>query len=90
MYVKGTNENETAKVGNLYRDASNLLVGTLTEDDSVIEIDFDTTYQIYKNLSATLQLGYAIFDQSKLDPFDLTAKEQDDVFRSALTFVYKF
>jgi len=90
LYVKGTNENETAKVGNLYRDASNLLVGTLTEDDSVIEIDFDTTYQIYKNLSATLQLGYAIFDQSKLDPFDLTAKEQDDVFRSALTFVYKF
>ena len=59
----------------------------LTEDDSAIEIDFDTTYQIYKNLSATLQLGYVFFDQSNLAPL---AEEQDDIFRSALTFVYKF
>ena len=58
-----------------------------SEDDSAIEIDFDTTYQIYKNLSATLQLGYAMFDQDNL-PFGVD--EQDDIFRSALTFIYKF
>ncbi len=59
----------------------------LTEDDSAIEIDFDTTYQIYKNLSATLQLGYVFFDQSNLVAGE---EEADDIFRSALTFVYKF
>ncbi len=59
----------------------------LTEDDSAIEIDFDTTYQIYKNLSATLQLGYVFFDQSNLAAGE---EEADDIFRSALTFVYKF
>ena len=89
LYVKGTSENETAVAGTYYR-TSNSLLGNFTKDDSAIEIDFDTTYQIYKNLSATLQLGYAIFDQSDLDPLDATLKEQDDIFRSALTFVYKF
>jgi len=75
MYMQGTNDKNTARS-----------IDHLTEDDSVVEIDFDTTYQIYKNLSATLQLGYAIFDQSKID----SAAEQDDIFRSALTFLYKF
>ncbi len=79
MYMQGTNENNQ-------RRNTRVELGDLTEDDSVVEIDFDSTYQIYKNLSATLQLGYAIFDQSKID----NAAEQDDIFRSALTFVYKF
>lgn len=79
LYIQGTNENNDHNRGSFK-------TSYLTEDDSVVEIDFDTTYQIYKNLSATLQLGYAIFDQSKI----ADAAEQDDIFRSALTFVYKF
>lgn len=78
LYVQGTHENNGRR--------SAAVEGYLTEDDSVVEIDFDTTYQIYKNFSATLQLGYAIFDQSKI----VSAAEQDDIFRSALAFVYKF
>ena len=81
LYIEGTNENAPGKL--LAHD----IADGLTEDDSAVEIDFDTTYQIYKNLSATLQLGYVFFDQSNLAPL---AEEQDDIFRSALTFVYKF
>ena len=82
LYVEGTNE--AAPYSNVRAGAKGF---NLTEDDSVVEIDFDTTYQIYKNLSATLQLGYAIFDQSNLP---VGVDEQDDIFRSALTFIYKF
>ncbi len=82
LYIEGTNENQPNAYNPGFGDSIEL-----TEDDSAIEIDFDTTYQIYKNLSATLQLGYVFFDQSNLAPL---AEEQDDIFRSALTFVYKF
>ncbi|MDE5681801.1 MAG: outer membrane homotrimeric porin [Mailhella sp.] len=82
LYIEGTNENRPNAYNPGFGDSIEL-----TEDDSAIEIDFDTTYQIYKNLSATLQLGYVFFDQSNLAP---GAEEQDDIFRSALTFVYKF
>ncbi len=81
LYIEGTNENAPGKL--LAHD----IADGLTEDDSAVEIDFDTTYQIYKNLSATLQLGYVFIDQSNLAAGQ---EEQDDIFRSALTFVYKF
>ena len=76
VYVQGTND----------KDAERDLFMTPTEDDSFVEVDFNSTYQIYKNFSATLELGYVFIDQSNLDGAD----EQDDIFRSALTFVYKF
>ena len=82
LYIEGTNENQPNAYNPGFGDSIEL-----TEDDSAIEIDFDTTYQIYKNLSATLQLGYVFFDQSNLAAGQ---EEQDDIFRSALTFVYKF
>ena len=82
LYIEGTNENQPNAYNPGFGDSIEL-----TEDDSAIEIDFDTTYQIYKNLSATLQLGYVFIDQSNLAAGQ---EEQDDIFRSALTFVYKF
>ncbi len=82
LYIEGTNENQPNAYNPGFGDSIEL-----TEDDSAIEIDFDTTYQIYKNLSATLQLGYVFFDQSNLAAGE---EEADDIFRSALTFVYKF
>ncbi len=77
VYVQGTNDKDFAG-----RD----LFKTPTEDDTLVEVDFNSTYQIYKNFSATLELGYVFVDQSNLDGAD----EQDDIFRSALTFIYKF
>ena len=79
-YITGTNE--VADPRNRAFDFENL-----TEDDSIVEINFDSTYEIYKNFSATLQLGYAIVDQSNLNA---NVEEQDNIFRSALAFVYNF
>ncbi|MDE7013014.1 MAG: outer membrane homotrimeric porin [Mailhella sp.] len=91
LYVEGTSKIDNNSNRSLtYRtDRTDVFSRSyfLTEDDSAIEIDFDTTYQIYKNLSATLQLGYVFFDQSNLAAGE---EEADDIFRSALTFVYKF
>ncbi len=75
VYLQGTADKDA-----LDRD----LFSQPSEDDTLIEVDFNSTYQIYKNFSATLELGYVFVDQDNVE------EEQDDIFRSALTFVYKF
>ena len=50
------------------------------------EFDFDTTYQIYKNLTAKLELAYVLND---LDEDFAGAKTEDD-WRAALSFRYAF
>ena len=86
VYVKGTNESEKNEYGMKVKAEEHSFLDW-SEDDSAIEVDFNSTYQIYKNFSATLELGYVFVDQSNLD---FGQEEQDDIFRSALTFVYKF
>ncbi len=81
-YVTGTNELTEAE-----SRVRTLDFGYLTEDDNLIEVDFNSTYEIYKNLSATLELGYIFVDMGNLAQ---GVEEHDDVFRSALTFVYNF
>ncbi len=57
MYVAGTNDKE------FIDDAAgtNAVYGrTLTEEDAIWEIDLNTSYQIYEELTANLQLGYII------------------------------
>lgn len=61
-YWRGTNDPENAA---LYGAGStSALHGYgyfyLTTDDYMVELTADSTYQIYENLSASLQLGYAI------------------------------
>ena len=78
VYVQGTNDKAAAAGTRDFLD--------WTEDDSAVEVDFNSTYQIYKNFAATLELGYVFIDQSNIG----AGEEQDDIFRSALTFVYNF
>ncbi len=82
VYVQGTNELERDSYGE-----RGLEFDRLTDEDTLVEVDFNSTYQIYKNFSATLELGYVFVDQAKLAAGQ---EEADDIFRSALTFVYKF
>ena len=60
-YIKGTNSPKMAPYAN-----PNYIFQYLTGNDSVIELDFDTTYSIYKNLAVMLQLSYLIqnFDEN--------------------------
>ncbi len=86
-YWGGTNSSEMADViGNAYGG-----VGAggfyLTTDDHLVEINFDSTYEIYENLDAILQVGY-IFNGVNSDTWDLDEKR--DGYRVGLMFNYSF
>ncbi|WP_319467647.1 outer membrane homotrimeric porin [uncultured Pseudodesulfovibrio sp.] len=68
IYAKGTNDKN---IGSAYTNLNagatttntNVAYGrTLTEKDSLIEIDFNTAYKVYDELTLTLDLGYINLD----------------------------
>lgn len=88
-YVQGTNNKH------------NLIApddGYLTTKDSLVEIDFNTTYNIYQNLATVLELGYIFenFDGKNAanNGFDgLTAGDKakfSNAWRASLNFQYTF
>ena len=85
-YVQGTNNKHNA----LDPDA-----GYLTTKDSLVEIDFNTTYNIYQNLATVLELGYIFED---FDGKNLARVQGDpdgkvkfsNAWRASLNFQYKF
>ena len=82
MYAQGTN------------DKANMIFGLaphkyMTTEDSVIELDFSTTYNIYKNLSAYLEAAY-VFEDFDNNTQMGRASSYDDAWKVALQFVYKF
>ena len=80
-YMEGTNEDT-----NTGMRTSNALA-YLEDDDNVIEFNFNSTYEIYKNFSAHLELGWLTADFG--DARNVHDAD-DDIFRSALAFVYTF
>ncbi len=61
----------------------------MTYSDTAIDFNLDTTYMIYKNLAANLQLAYIINDFDKDDHAGLK-KIDEDSWSAALSFAYKF
>jgi hypothetical protein len=59
------------------------------EDDSLIEVNFDTKYQIYDELAAYLELGYINidWDDSKVHA---DAGDAEDLYKAALGIKYDF
>jgi hypothetical protein len=60
---------------------------TFAEDDSLVEVNFDTKYQIYDELAAYLELGYFKFD------WDKSADHKNDWengYKAALGIKYDF
>ena len=81
MYAQGTN------------DAKNKAFGIaphkyMTTEDSVIELDFSTTYNIYKNLTAYLEAAYVFEDFDNGGKYRQSSYE--DAWKVALQFEYKF
>ncbi|MBQ4076696.1 MAG: outer membrane homotrimeric porin [Mailhella sp.] len=64
----------------------------LTRGDSIIEVDFNSTYQIYKNLVAVLELSYLFqdIDDNVWRTADDSKGDFSDAWRAALNFRYKF
>ena len=64
----------------------------MTDNDNVVEFNLASTYKIYKNLSACLELAYMITDYSDGDHKTWANKHETDKdgWSTALTFQYLF
>ena len=74
-------------------DATLSPVNYMTYSDTAVEFDLSSTYKIYKNLTANLELAYVIADYDKDDhaTFATNNKDWDENGWSAmLSFAYQF
>ncbi|MEZ7196325.1 outer membrane homotrimeric porin [Pseudodesulfovibrio karagichevae] len=80
LYVKGTNDkDDTVNLGTLG--------SYLTEDDSLWEVDFNTAYAVYDELTLYGQLGYI---NSDFDEDVWGSTVDNDAWKVATGVVYKF
>ena len=91
-YWGGTNSPDMIKyIGNdAYRGGEGLY---LTTNDGLVEVNVDSTYKIYENLTATLELGYIanVVDTSTWNrSFKSEKLERGDAIKAALIFNYSF
>lgn len=81
-YFAGTNDKYNGGYGEGY--------DYLTTEDSAVEFDLLSTYEIYKNLRAALELAYIIEDFDTNPDHGRTSRDFDNDWRAALHFEYKF
>jgi len=89
IYFKGTNDE--ANVGRANFGSAGQV---LTEKDSLWEVDLNTKYQIYEELSLGLELGY-IFNNYDKDEWAARAGGSADIYddnayRAVLEVTYSF
>ena len=90
-YFQGTNSKKMPEIIN--RNGGEVSPADyLTRGDSIIEVDFNSTYQIYKNLVAVLELSYLFqdIDDNVWRNADNQKGDFSDAWRAALNFRYKF
>ena len=91
-YFQGTNnKNMPFDINNLYGgDVSP--ADYLTTKDSIIEVDFNSSYHIYKNLVAVLELSYLFQDinSNVWRNADNEKADFSDAWSASLNFRYKF
>ncbi|MFK4764533.1 outer membrane homotrimeric porin [Desulfobaculum sp. SPO524] len=83
MYGQGTSDEEAVKAGRKLDDNRYFL----SEEDSFVEVNVDSTYQIYENLAAIVELGYINMDRDE----DVWGDENDDdAMKAAFYLKYDF
>ena len=82
-YIAGTNE-YVVEGGK-----ANTAAAYLTDEDAIVEFNFNSHYKIYKNLVAHLELAYLINDLNDKAVAGVNKLDEDD-WRVGLTFQYKF
>jgi len=101
-YYRGTNDadlvrrnrsNNKTRGGAEFRPYSSDAL-YLTDDDSVIEVNFDHVYKIYENLEVCLELGYLHLRSDKgtwgWSNTDNNLKKNDDAWKAEFNFRYSF
>ncbi|NJB67301.1 hypothetical protein GGQ74_000941 [Desulfobaculum xiamenense] len=81
VYGQGTTDGEAVKgyAGNFGP--------SITDEDSFVEVNFDSTYQIYENLACIVELGYINLD---LDEDVWGTDDTDDALKAAFYLKYDF
>ena len=74
-----------------YPDATGSMVGStyLTTKDGAWEATFDTDYQIYKDLTLGVELGWINLDLNE-DVWKNANSYKDNIYRGAVTLQYTF
>jgi len=95
VYGQGTTDGDAvgakdASGDKIFEDKSDF-APVLTDEDSFIEVNFDTTYMIYENLAAIVELGYINMDRDD-DTWKGTFREDadDDAYKAAFYLKYDF
>jgi len=91
-YFKGTNDNKLPNIINNVYGGDVTPADYLTDKDHIVEVDFNTSYHIYKNLITVLELSY-LFQDIDSSVWRTAAGENRDfsnAWRAALNFRYKF
>ena len=91
-YYRGTNRHEHVENGNapLRYQVDGVY---LTDKDSVWEVNFDHTYNIYENLTAVVELGWLHLDTDKdvwRNVGSANKDEKSNAWKAQLLFQYKF
>ena len=84
-YIGGTNDKNCGKYGQQpWR--------YMTSRDGLFEIDFGTTYKIYKNLTAAVEVAYVIegFKKHNDGNFAARASKYDNAWKALFQLQYKF
>ncbi len=89
-YVQGTNNTNRVTDGSVVPAGGTSLVNNpvsyMTTADSLWEVDFLSSYKLYKNLTANLLLACLITDFDE----DIRTAKYDNGFRGSLNFTYNF
>ena len=80
MYAEGTADDS------IFQSPDDIL---LNEDEGVLEINFNSEYQIMKNLVFATKLGYMIFDEDS-DYNESADGSVEDFWKVAFAFYLKF
>lgn len=91
-YFRGTNSSNMPNVINNVYGGGVTPADYLTTKDHIIELDFNTTYNIYKNLITVLELSYLFQDLDSKVWRNAAGEGHDfsNAWRAALNFRYKF
>lgn len=86
-FVKGTNNTEMVRSGWASLDSNDGLY--LTTADKAWEVNFDTQYKIYKDLTLGVELGWINLDLNE-DVWKNANSYKDNIYRGAVTLQYTF
>jgi len=96
IYAKGTNDKDTFTAlgsATVVTGSANRGVNygrTLTEKDSLFEVDFNTGYKLYDELTLSLDLGYLNMSTKKERWDDIDGQKGGDAWKISTGVLYKF